>query len=113
MVGMRVIMRGTGSGAPGFQLLDARFIGTAVDNLTDSYKVSLLTQVIMLALLIQWRYMPKRNAYFLEKDGNQWSRAASVATYIFFPCLPTKYHFKCYAVVAPTPLTPLRNGSRT
>ncbi|CAN0276923.1 unnamed protein product [Scytosiphon promiscuus] len=34
-------MRGTGSGAPGFGLLNARFLGAQVDNPTDTFYVSL------------------------------------------------------------------------
>ena len=35
-----LVIKGTGSGAPGFQLLDARFIGEAIDNPTDELYVS-------------------------------------------------------------------------
>ena len=37
-----LVMRGTGSGAPGFYLLDARFIGVAEDNPTNQFFVRLL-----------------------------------------------------------------------
>lgn len=33
-------IKGTGSGAPGFQLLDARFIGECIDNPTNTLYVS-------------------------------------------------------------------------
>lgn len=36
-----VVMKGTGSGAPGFKVLDARFIGAPIDNPTDTFYVSL------------------------------------------------------------------------
>lgn len=39
----KIIMSGTGSGEPGFNLLDARVIGTEVDNPTDFYYVSCRT----------------------------------------------------------------------
>lgn len=34
-----VTMQGTGSGAPGFKLLDARVLGTQIDNPTDTFYV--------------------------------------------------------------------------
>ncbi|CAM9126140.1 unnamed protein product [Scytosiphon promiscuus] len=34
-----IVMKGTGSGAPGFKLLDGRFLGTKVDNPTDTFVV--------------------------------------------------------------------------
>lgn len=37
-----VVMKGTGSGASGFKMLDARFIGVPIDNPTDNFYVSLL-----------------------------------------------------------------------
>lgn len=40
---IKLTMKGTGSGAPGFRLLDARFIGTPIDNPTDSFNVRLET----------------------------------------------------------------------
>lgn len=33
-------MKGTGSGAPGFKLLDANFLGTQTDNPSDTFYVS-------------------------------------------------------------------------
>lgn len=36
-----IIIMGTGSGAPGFKLSNARFIGTTIDNPSDTYYVSL------------------------------------------------------------------------
>ena len=35
-----VVIKGTGSGAPGFKLLNARFMGTAVDNPSNHFYVS-------------------------------------------------------------------------
>lgn len=35
-----IVMRGAGSGAPGFKLLDARVLGTQIDNPTDTVYVS-------------------------------------------------------------------------
>lgn len=37
---VEIVVRGTGSGAPGFALLDARVIGTPADNPTDTFYVS-------------------------------------------------------------------------
>lgn len=37
---VEIIMQGTGSGAPGFKMLDARVIGDVVDNPTDTFYVS-------------------------------------------------------------------------
>lgn len=37
---VEIVMKGTGSGAPGFKLLDARVIGDMVDNPTDTFYVS-------------------------------------------------------------------------
>ena len=37
---VHLVMKGTGSGASGFYLLDARFMGTSVDNPTDTFYVS-------------------------------------------------------------------------
>lgn len=34
-----LVIKGTGSGAPGFKMLDARIVGTPVDNPTDEYFV--------------------------------------------------------------------------
>lgn len=39
---VEIIMKGTGSAAPGFKLLDARVIGDVVDNPTDTFYVSSL-----------------------------------------------------------------------
>ena len=36
---VRLVMKGTGSGASGFYLLDARFMGTSADNPRDSFYV--------------------------------------------------------------------------
>ena len=36
---VRLVMKGTGSGASGFYLLDARFMGTSADNPTDTFYV--------------------------------------------------------------------------
>lgn len=35
-----IVIKGTGSGAPGFKLSDARFLGTSIDNPTDTLYVS-------------------------------------------------------------------------
>lgn len=35
-----IIMQGTGSGAPGFKMLDGRVLGTQIDNPTDTFFVS-------------------------------------------------------------------------
>lgn len=35
-----LVIKGTGSGAPGFKLLDARFMGTPIDNPSDTFYVS-------------------------------------------------------------------------
>ena len=39
-VEVSITIKGTGSGSPGFQLLDARFIGEPIDNPTDNLYVS-------------------------------------------------------------------------
>lgn len=38
-----VVMQGTGSGAPGFKLLDARVLGTQIDNPTSTFYVSVFS----------------------------------------------------------------------
>lgn len=38
---VEIVMKGTGSGAPGFKLLDARVMGDIVDNPTDTIYVSI------------------------------------------------------------------------
>ena len=40
MTTVKIVMQGTGSGAPGFKLLDSRIIGTAIDNPTGILHVS-------------------------------------------------------------------------
>ena len=37
-----IVMKGTGSGTPGFYLLDARFFGSPAKNPTDTFSVSLV-----------------------------------------------------------------------
>lgn len=37
---VEIVMKGTGSGEPGFKLLDARVIGDVADNPTDTFYVS-------------------------------------------------------------------------
>lgn len=39
-----ITMNGTGSGADGFKLLDAEFLGTQVDNPSDTFHVSVPTK---------------------------------------------------------------------
>lgn len=37
---INIVMKGTGSGAPGFNMLDMRVLGTSIDNPTDTLHVS-------------------------------------------------------------------------
>lgn len=39
-----ITVKGTGSGGDGFKLLDAKFLGTQVDNPTDTFYVSVRIQ---------------------------------------------------------------------
>lgn len=54
-----VIMRGTGSGAPGFKLLDGRILGTQIDNPTSTFYVSAFAREegkpALASLLESWR----------------------------------------------------------
>lgn len=40
MTFISLVIKGTGSGTPGFKLLDARFMGTPIDNPSDTFYVS-------------------------------------------------------------------------